>query len=76
MKTIEIGEGTDVSPTGAVLVNVPSIVEIMATGSQPDIPGFVPEKSEQLVLNSPAERTAAELTFEVIKQYVENQKNV
>lgn len=69
MKTIEIGEGTDVSPAGAVLVNVPSVVEIMATGAQPEIPGFVPQKTEQLVLNSPAERAAAELTLEVIKQY-------
>jgi type III restriction enzyme len=69
MKTIEIGEGTDVSPTGAVLVNVPSVVEIMATGAQPEIPGFVPEKTDHIALNSPAERTAAELTLEVMKEF-------
>ena len=41
MKTVEIGEGGDISVTGATLVTAPSIAEMIVTGAQPEIPGFV-----------------------------------
>ena len=41
MKTVEIGEGGDISVTGATLVTAPSIAEMIVTGVQPEIPGFV-----------------------------------
>jgi type III restriction enzyme len=69
MKTVEIGEGSDVSISGATLISAPSIVHMIVTGAKPDIPGFIrPEKAE-FVLNSPQEGRAAEVTLEVIKRY-------
>ncbi len=40
MKTVEIGEGGDVSLAGATLVEAPSIAEMIVTGAQPEIAGF------------------------------------
>lgn len=69
MKTVEIGEGGDVSVTGATLVTAPSVVEMIVTGTQPEIPGFNKEESDAFVFNSPTEAKAAEVTLEVIKRY-------
>lgn len=69
LKTIEIGEGCDISATGATLVSVPSVVEMIVTGSQPVIPGFVAEPRANYVFNSAQEGKAAEVTLEVIKRY-------
>jgi type III restriction enzyme len=69
MKTIEIGEGGDISVTGATLVSAPSVVEMIVTGAQPEIPGFVQPKRDAFVFNSPTEGKAAEVTLEVIKRY-------
>ncbi|WP_369051358.1 DEAD/DEAH box helicase [Burkholderia gladioli] len=69
MKTVEIGEGGDVSVTGATLVTVPSVVEMIVTGAQPEIPGFNKEERDAFVFNSPTEAKAAEVTLEVIKRY-------
>jgi type III restriction enzyme len=69
MKTVEIGEGGDISATGTVLVTAPSIAQMIVTGAQPDIPGFVPEPKETFAFNSPTEGRAAEVTLEVIKRY-------
>lgn len=69
MKTVEIGEGGDVSVTGATLVTAPSVVEMIVTGAQPEIPGFNKEERDAFVFNSPTEAKAAEVTLEVIKRY-------
>jgi type III restriction enzyme len=69
MKALEIGDGGDISATGAVLVTAPSYVEMIVTGAQPEIPGFVKEERGAYVFNSPAEGKAAEVTLEVIKRY-------
>ncbi|SHL85612.1 type III restriction enzyme [Nitrosospira sp. Nsp11] len=69
MKTVEIGEGGDISPTGTVLVIAPSIVEMLVTGAKPDIPGFVPENRSEFVFSSPGEGKAAEVTLEVIRRF-------
>lgn len=69
MKTIEIGEGGDISLTGATLVTAPSIVEMIVTGTQPEIPGFTKEPRDAFVFKSPTEAKAAEVTLEVIKRY-------
>ncbi len=69
MKALEIGDGGDISATGAILVTAPSYVEMIVTGAQPEIPGFVKEERGAYVFNSPAEGKAAEVTLEVIKRY-------
>ena len=69
MKAVEIGEGTDISPTGATLVTSPSIAEMIVTGAQPELSGFHREKHEAFVFNTPTEGKAAEVTLEVIKRY-------
>jgi type III restriction enzyme len=69
MKTVEIGEGGDISPTGATLVSAPSIAEMIVTGAQPEIPGFVKEERTAFVFQSPEEGKAAEVTLDVIRRY-------
>ena len=69
MKTVEIGDGGDISATGSVLVSSPSVAEMVVTGAQPEIPGFHKEQRDAFVFNSPTEGKAAEVTLEVIKRY-------
>ncbi|TFW57959.1 restriction endonuclease subunit R [Bradyrhizobium sp. MOS001] len=69
MKALEIGEGCDISATGATLVNTPSIAEMIVTGAQPEISGFTEQPRPAFVFNSPEEGRAAEVTLEVIKRY-------
>lgn len=76
MKTLEIGEGGDISITGSTLVTAPSVVEMIVTGAQPVIPGLVVEKRDAFVFNSPTEGKAAEVTLEVIKRYERKLGNV
>src|SRR5215469_7295887 len=68
MKRLEIGEGGDISPTGAVLVTAPSIAEMIVTGAQPEIPGFGEAERPAFIFNSPEEGKAAEVTLQVIKR--------
>ena len=69
MKALEIGEGCDISATGATLINTPSIAEMIVTGAQPEIPGFTEQPHPAFVFSSPEEGRAAEVTLEVIKRY-------
>jgi type III restriction enzyme len=69
MKTVEIGEGGDISAKGATLVIAPSVAEMIVTGTQPEIPGFALEKREAFAFKSPMEGKTAEVTLEVIKRY-------
>jgi type III restriction enzyme len=69
MKTVEIGEGGDISVTGATLVTAPSVAEMIVTGVQPQIPGFAETERPAFVFKSPEEGKAAEVTLEVIKRY-------
>jgi type III restriction enzyme len=69
MKAVEIGDGGDISATGATLVTAPSVVEMIVTGAQPEILGFQIEERNAFVFNSPTEGKAAEITLEVIKRY-------
>lgn len=69
MKTVEIGDGGDISATGATLVSAPSVVEMIVTGVQPEIPGFNKDPHDAFVFNSPTESKAAEVTLEVIRRY-------
>jgi type III restriction enzyme len=69
MKTVEIGEGGDISVTGATLVTAPSIAEMIVTGAQPEIPGFSEQEHPAFAFKSPEEGKAAEVTLQVIKRY-------
>ena len=69
MKTVEIGEGGEISGSGATLVSAPSVAEMIVTGRQPDIPGFVAEPRAKYVFKSVQEGKAAEVTLEVIRRY-------
>jgi type III restriction enzyme len=69
MKTIEIGEGGDISPTGTVLITAPSVLEMLMTGTKPDIPGFTPPEKAEPVFTSPSESQTAEVTLDVIRRY-------
>jgi len=69
MKTVEIGEGGEISPTGATLVTAPSVAEMIVTGAQPEMLGFVREERSSFVFQSPEEGKAAEVTLDVIKRY-------
>jgi len=68
MKSLEIGDGGDIPAAGATLVTAPSIAEMIVTGAQPDIPGFVDE-SASFAFKSPEEGKAAQVTLDVIKRY-------
>ena len=50
--------------------SAPSIAEMIVTGAQPEIPGFLREERTAFVFESPEEGKAAEVTLEVIKKYV------
>lgn len=69
MKTLEIGEGGEVSPTGATLVTAPSVAEMIVTGAQPEMLGFVKEERNAFVFQTPEEGKAAEVTLDVIRRY-------
>lgn len=69
MRTLEIGEGGDISSSGSTLVTAPSVAEMIVTGAQPDIPGFAEAEHPAFAFNSPQEGKAAEVTLEVIKRY-------
>jgi type III restriction enzyme len=69
MRTVEIGEGGDIPETGAMLVTAPSIVEMIVTGAQPEMPGFAEAASPTFVFQSPEEGKTAAVTLEVIKRY-------
>lgn len=65
MKSVQIGEGGDVSLAGAKLIETPSVAEMIVTGIQPDIPGLTPEP---FVFQSTEECKAAEVTLAVIRK--------
>jgi type III restriction enzyme len=69
MKTVEIGEGGDIPSAGATLVSAPSVVEMIVTGANPEIPGFVAPERDAFIFASATEGKAAEVTLEVIKRY-------
>ncbi len=69
MKTVEIGEGGDVSVTGSTLVSAPSVVEMLVMGRLPEIPGFVAESRAGYALTTAQEERTAEVTLEVIRRY-------
>jgi type III restriction enzyme len=69
MKAVEIGEGGDISATGATLVSAPSVVEMIVTGVQPEMPGFNKDPRDVFVFNSVRESKTAEVTLEVIRRY-------
>jgi type III restriction enzyme len=76
MRKIEIGEGGDVSASGATLVESPSVAEIMVTGHQPQIPGFAETPQHGFVLASPEEGRTAEVALEVIRRFERKLGNV
>jgi len=69
MKAVEIGDGADISATGATLVSAPSVVEMIVTGVQPEMPGFKKDPRDVFVFNSVRESKTAEVTLEVIRRY-------
>jgi type III restriction enzyme len=69
MQPVTIGEGGDVSPTGTTLVETPSIVEMILTGVQPQIPGFTETPQEKFVFRTLEEVHAAGITLQVIQRY-------
>lgn len=69
LKTLEIGDDGDIALAGAKLVTAPSLAEMIVTGAQPEIPGFVKEEAATFVFQTPEEGKAAEVTLDVIKRY-------
>ena len=69
MKTVEIGEGGDVSLAGATLVEAPSVAEMIVTGQQPEIPGFSEAAQPAFVFQTTEEGQAAEVTLQVIRRF-------
>lgn len=66
MKAIEIGEGADVSTAGAVLIESPSIVQVMVTDAQAAIPSISDSPQAAYIFDTPEEGKAAEVTLDVI----------
>ncbi len=69
MKQVFIGDGGDVSPAGATLVEAKSMAETIIFGEAPKMDGVPPEAASAAKFTSPQERRAAELTLDVIRQY-------
>lgn len=69
MRAIEIGDGGEVSPAGAKLVDTPSVADSEIFGSKPELPGMGEAPKPRIELSSPAEIQAAEVTKQVIKQF-------
>lgn len=69
MKSIEIGEGGDVSPAGASLVTAPSIAETLITGVQPAVAGIAEVPKADYVFKTVEDRRTAEVTLTVIRQF-------
>ena len=69
MRTLEIGDGGDISATGSTLVTAPSVAEMIVTGAKPDIPGFAETERHAFAFKSPEKGRTAEVTLEVIKRY-------
>ncbi len=68
MKTIIIGEGGDI-PAGARLVEAPSAAENLLTGKQADLPGMSDRPQAPFDFSTPEDRSAVEVTMEVIRRY-------
>ncbi|RYY23231.1 MAG: restriction endonuclease subunit R [Sphingomonadales bacterium] len=69
LKALEIGNDGDIALAGTTLVTAPSLAEMIVTGAQPEIPGFVKEEAANFVFQTPEEGKAAEVTLDVIKRY-------
>lgn len=69
MKALEIGEGGDIPLEGSILIDSPSMAEIMVGGAQPNIPGLGEAPAPLFVPESPEERQAVSLTMDVIARY-------
>jgi type III restriction enzyme len=69
MKKIEIGEGGDIPPESSVLVESPSMAELLVGAAQPDIPGLGEAPAPLFVPETPEERQAVSVTLDVIGRY-------
>lgn len=76
MKSIEIGEGGDISLAGATLIESPSIAETLVTGAQPAIPGLGEAPPPAFVPETPEESRAVTVALEVIEKYERRLKGV
>ncbi len=69
MKQVVIGDGGDVSPAGAVLVEAKSVAETLILGSDSGIPGIAEPAAPYFTFKNEEEKRTAEVTLEVIRQY-------
>src|SRR5579885_543979 len=69
MKQVVIGDGGDVSPAGATLVEAKSMAETIIFGDAPKMDGAPQDGAPAATFTSPQERRAAELTLDVIRQF-------
>jgi type III restriction enzyme len=69
MKTVVIGEGGDISPTGTTLIDTPSFSEIILTGVQPSIPGLAETPQKDIAFHTPLEIQTANITLQVVQRY-------
>jgi type III restriction enzyme len=69
MKSILIGEGGEVSPTGTTLVETSSYAEMLITGVQLHIPGLAETPQKDFLFTTTEETDAAAVTWQVIQRY-------
>ncbi|CUW39881.1 putative Type III restriction enzyme, res subunit [Magnetospirillum sp. XM-1] len=69
MKVLQIGEGGDISPAGAKLVESPSVAEMMITGTALLLPGIPDVPKPKITLASAEEHRAVDVTFQVIRRF-------
>jgi type III restriction enzyme len=69
MKQVIIGDGGDISPAGATLVEAKSVAETIIFGVPPKMDGVPVPAGTNPAFTSPQERRTAELTLDVIRKY-------
>ena len=71
IKKISIGDDADVSGTGANILESPTVLDSMLTGSHAGMPGLSDQKQAPFVFETPQEQQAAQATLELIQHQYE-----
>lgn len=71
IKKISIGDNADVSGAGAAVLESPSVLDSILTGSNAGMPGFSEPAPAPYVFDTPKEQRAAQATIELIQHQYE-----